>query len=115
MALRAVMVLGEQYAPVTAALGAVRHFTASRSLFAQGADAVTGPGSPGSVSAGSKDMESGDRESVTEGGESPKDVAESMKQHDNAGLSDSVEDLKGKPVGKTDKEGVRDDIAGKPM
>ena len=115
MALRAVKVLGEQYAPVTAVLGTVRQFTASRSLLAQGADSVTGPGSGGNVSAGSKDIESGERESVTEGSESPKDVAASMKQHDDAGKSDSAEDLKGKPVGEADKQEVREDIAGSPL
>jgi hypothetical protein len=52
---------------------------------------------------------------VTEGSESPKDVAASMKQHDNAGKSDSAEDLKGKPVGEADKQEVREDIAGSPL
>ena len=115
MALRAVKLLGEQYAPVTAVLGTLRQFTASRSLMADGADPVTTPGSPGNVSAGSKDMESGEREAVTEGSESPRDVAESMNQHDDAGKTDSAEDLEGKPVGKADTESVREDIAGSPV
>lgn len=73
--------------------------------------AVKGPGGGGSVS-GNKDMNVGDRESVTEGAEGPKDVADSMKKHDNAGKTDSTGDLSGKPVGNAATQDVREDIAG---
>lgn len=108
MALRAVKMLGEQCA---AALGAnVRGLTASRNLW--DAKPVRGPGAPGSVS-GTKDMDTGERESVTEGSESPKDVAESMKKHEDAGKTDSAgDDLKGKPVAQAAAEEVREDLAG---
>lgn len=110
MAMRAVKFFGEQYAPVTSVLATVRQFTSSRMLMADvvgetANKAVRGPGSPGAVSSGVKDMESGDREAVTEGAEGPEDVANTMKKRDNAELGDSTaEGLKGMPVKGADTD-----------
>jgi len=91
----------------------VRQFTASRSCWEEGATPVRGPGALGNVSGGTKDMESGDRESVTEGSESPRDIADTMAKHDDAGKTDSAQDeLKGKPVAQAGVEQVREDLAG---
>ena len=88
--------------------GALRRFTASRNLWDAGATPVTG-----TVSEGTKDMDSGERESVTEGAESPRDVAASMTLHEDAGKTDSAEDdLKGKPVAQVGMEKVRENLAG---
>lgn len=112
MALRAVKLLfGEHGAP--AMVTTVRQFTASTALWDVGAMPVRGPGAPGNASQGTKDMDSGEREAVTEGSESPKDVAESMKQHEDAGKTGSAdEELKGKPVAQVGVEKVREDLAG---
>jgi len=110
MALRTAKLLGER----ATVFEKLRWFTTSRQHLQQVDDvsqSVKGPGGSGSVS-GTKDMNVGDRESVTEGAESPKDVADTLKQHDDASKTDSTGDLNRKPVGQADKEQVREDIAG---
>lgn len=96
MVLRAVKSLGEH--PNQRGAG---HGGASTRLMADG---VSGPGGRAAQSEGVKDMNSGDRESVTEGSESHRDVSESMKQHRDAGKSDDLAGLTGKPEEKVDKQ-----------
>lgn len=94
--MRVVKFLGENRAPT---LVSVRHFTASRSLWVAGA--------PGSGTEGTKDVDSGERES--ESLESPQDV----KKHEDDGKKDrDEEELQEKPVVQVGIEKVRDNLAG---
>lgn len=95
MAIRVMKLLGENRASM---LVNVRHFTASRNFWVAGA--------PGSGTEGTKDMDSGERES--ESSENPQDA----KQREDDGKTDRDEELQEKPVAQVGIEKVRDNLAG---
>ncbi|CAM6096035.1 unnamed protein product [Calypogeia fissa] len=66
----------------------------------EGAKGVSGPGGRVVQSASVKNMNSGDGQCVTEGSESLREVAESLKQHRDAGKSGESAGMKANPKRK---------------
>jgi hypothetical protein len=93
------LLLGEHYGSVRGVVSSLRQITTSSLLMTgEKSGGLRGPGIA-APNEGSKDMSISDRETVTEGSESPKDVAEDIKDHKDAGKDtmSKAEELKGKP------------------